>query len=297
VQTLRWEVFPTDIAEVNAIKSGAINVASYLAPEDAKALGSYSGVVVSTSPDVDAWANWENAKDSPFNSADFRLAWEEAINRSAIAGAATDGTGLAGTVSSPGVESQPLIKSLLPIWPYDPSNAAKLVKEAGFPHGVNVTCYAEAPSLGGDFNAIDPILISDYKAAGINLTLKPLTAAGLGQMIAGKLPCAYYQSDGADTSIWGLENTYESSAWSQGVFDPGHVNFGTDQYVQAFQSTYTDSGVSKLFYEIEKQQKAVTPTITPLFTAPEVNVYQTGITGWVSDSFNDDHWYAMYRSS
>jgi ABC-type transport system substrate-binding protein len=246
---------------------------------------------------VDSWFGWENAHDAPFNSADFRLAWEEAINRSALADAETDGTGAALTVDAPGVETEPLIEKLLPIWPYNPSAAAKLVKQAGYPHGVNVTCYAEEQSSGGDFNAVDPILISDYKAAGINLTIKPLTAAGLGLMVEGKLPCAYYQSDGADTSVWGLENTYESSAWSQGVFDPAHVDFGTDTYVEAFQKTYTNSGAYQLFYDIEKQQKSVTPTITPLFTAPEVNVYQDDIKGWVSNSFNDDHWYAMYRTS
>jgi ABC-type transport system substrate-binding protein len=297
VQTLRWEVFPTDIAEVNAIKSGAINVASYLDPQDAKALASYSGLVVSTSPGVDSWFGWENTGEVPFSSEAFRRAWEEAINRSALASAETDGAGSALSVDAPGVEADPMVKQLLPIYQYNPSAAAALVKDAGHSGGVNVTCDVEDESSGGDFDAIDPILIADYKAVGINLTLEPLPAAGLGLMFGGKLPCIFFNSDANDNSPWGIENIYKNTAWSQGVFDNPHVDYGTDKYVDAFQSTYTNAGLDQLFYEIERQHQADPGVFTPLLSAPEVNVYQTGIAGWVSDSFNDDHWYAMYRRS
>jgi ABC-type transport system substrate-binding protein len=296
VQQLRWEVFPTDTAEVDAIKSGAINVATFLDPQDAKALNGYPGLTVSEAADVDAWFGWEDTADAPFNSAQFRLAWEEAIDRNGLADVVTDGTGRAFTVASPGVE--PYVENLLPIWPYDPAGAAKLVKESGYRNGLNVTCYAEAQDLGGNYNAIDPILIADYKAAGINLTIRPMDAAQLGLMVQGKLgACAFGNSDAVDTSIWGILNTYKNTVWSQGVFDPSHVDYGTDQYIDAFQGTFTNAGLEKLYYDIEKQQKSVPGVLTPLFTAPEVNVYQSGIKGWQSNAFNNDYWYAMYRTS
>jgi peptide/nickel transport system substrate-binding protein len=296
VQNLRWEVFPTDTAEVDAIKSGAINAATFLDPQDAKALASYPGLTVSEAPDVDAWFGWEDTADPPFNSTQFRLAWEEAIDRTGLASVVTDGTGKAFTVASPGVE--PYVKNLLPIWPYDPAKAAKLVKESGHPNGINVTCYAEAQDLGGNYAAIEPILIQDFKAVGINVTFDPMSSAQLGEMVAGKLgACAFGNSDAVDTSIWGILNTYKNTVWSQGVFDPSHIDYGTDTYIDAFQATYTNAGLEQLYYKIEMQQKAIPGVLTPLFTAPEVNVYQNDIKGWYSNAYNNDYWFAMYRTS
>jgi peptide/nickel transport system substrate-binding protein len=296
VSELRWEVFPTDTAEVDAIRSGAINVATFLDPQDARALGGTSGLTVSEAPYVDAWAGFEDTADPPFNSATFRLAWEEAINRDGLAAAITDGTGAAETTASPGVE--PYVKSLLPIYSYDQANAARLVKESGHPDGVNVTCYAQAQDLGGNYDAIDPILIADYKAVGVNLTILPMDNSQLGLMIEGRLgACAFINSSALDTSIWGLENTFKNTSWSQGVFDPSHIGYGTDKYIDEFQETFTNAGLEQIFYKIEEQEKALPGPMTLLFTAPEVNVYQSNIKGWYTNGYNDDHWYSMYRTS
>jgi len=296
VQALRWEVFPTDTAEVDAIQSGAINVATFLDPQDYKVLSANSSLTGSTAPNVDAWFGFEDTNDPPFNSTRFRLAWEEAIDRQALAQVVTVGTGRAFTVSSPGVE--PYVRNLLPIWPYDPASARALVKAAGYPHGINVTCYAEIESMGGNYQAIDPLLIADYKAVGINLTLLPLTPTGLGLMLQGKLgACAFYSSDAVDTSVWGLENTYENTSWSMGGLDPAHADYGTDVYVDQFKNTFTNAGLVRLYYDIEEQHKKVPGSLTPLFTAPEINFYQRDIRGWYSNAFNDDHWYSMYRAS
>jgi peptide/nickel transport system substrate-binding protein len=296
VQTLRWEVFPTDTAEVAAIESGTINVAAFLDPEDYKALKADANLVGSTAPNVDAWFGFEDTNDPPFNSTKFRLGWEEAIDRQALANVVTDGTGQPFTVSSPGVE--PYVQSLLPIWPYDPASARALIKAAGYPHGLNVTCYAEIESMGGNYNAVDPVLVADYKAVGITLTIRPLTPTDLGLMLEGKLGgCAFYSSDAVDTSIWGLENTYENTSWSQGGLDPARADYGTDKCVDQFQRTFTNAGLEELFYDIEKSHKTEPGALTPLFTAPEINFYQSDIRGWYSNAFNDDHWYAMYRVS
>jgi peptide/nickel transport system substrate-binding protein len=294
VSELRWEVFSSDTAEVDAIESGAINVAAFLNPQDYNALKTYPNLVVSAAPDVDAWFGFEDGNDPPFNSIQFRLAWEEAVDRNGLAKVVTDGTGAGFTVASPGVE--PYVKSLLPIWPYDPATAAKLVTESGHPHGVSVTCYAEAEDLGGNYNSIDPILIAEYKAVGINLTIRPMDSAQLGLMVQGKLgACAFFYVDTVDTSLWGIENTFKNTAWSQGFTNPAHVDYGTDQYVTQFQRTFSNGALEKLYFEIEATEKNDPATFTPLFTAPEVNVYQKGIVGWYSNAFNNDHWYAMYR--
>jgi ABC-type transport system substrate-binding protein len=296
VSQLRWEVFSSDTAEVDAIESGAIDVAAFLAPQDSVSLRGNANLVVSTAPDVDAWFGFEDGNDPPFNSTQFRLAWEEAVNRDGMAKVVTDGTGTGFTVASPGVESY--VKSLLPIWPYDPANAARLIKESGHPNGVDVTCYAEAEDLGGNFNAIDPILMADYKAVGINLTIRPMSSAQLGLMVQGKLgSCAFFYVDTVDTSIWGIENTFKNTSWSQGFTNPAHIDYGTDQYIDQFRQSFSNSALEKLYYEIEASQKADPPSFTPLFTAPEVNVYQKGIVGWYANAFNNDHWYAMYRTN
>jgi peptide/nickel transport system substrate-binding protein len=295
VSELRWQVFSSDTAEVDAIESDAVNVATFLAPQDYNVLKRYPNLVASAAPDVDAWFGFEDGNYPPFNSTQFRQAWEEAINRDGLAKVITDGTGAGFTVASPGVE--PYVTRLLPIWPYDPARAARLVEESGHPGGVNVTCYAEAEDLGGNYDAIDPILIAEYKAVGINLTIRPMTSAQFGLMVQGKLgACAFFYVDTVDTSTWGIDNTFKNTAWSQGFTNPAHIDYGTDQYVTQFQRTFSNSALEKLYYEIEVTEKTEPPTFTPLFTAPEVNVYQKGIAGWYSNAFNNDHWYAMYRT-
>jgi ABC-type transport system substrate-binding protein len=212
-----------------------------------------------------------------------------------LAAVVTDGTGAAESTDSPGVE--PYVKGLLPIWPYDPANAAKLVKEAGYPHGVSVTCYAQAEDLGGDYNVIDTLLIADYKAVGINLATLPMTSAQLGMMIEGKFgKCGFLFVDTVDTSLWGIENTFKNTAWSQGILDPAHIDYGTDKCILQFRDTFTNDALLKLYYDIEVTEKKDPGSNTPLFTAPEVNVYQSDIRGWYSNAFNNDHWYAMYRT-
>jgi peptide/nickel transport system substrate-binding protein len=292
---LDWQFFSTDTAEVDAIKSGDIDVATSLLPQDYAALKDYPGLVATAAPEVDNWFGLWNEADPPFNSADFRLALQYAVNSQGLNQVVLDG---AGSAPASYATTVPAEQSLLPLWSYNPALARQYLDKAGYPKGVSLTCYAEAPQSGGDYNIISPVLLADYSAVGIHMTLKPLLAAQLGAALSGHLtPCLFYNVDAANTSDFGIEQDYQNFAYQGGLLNIGHVALSTDTYVAAFRNTFTSSGLDQLFYDITSAEKTDPPPLGPILAGPEVNVYKDNIAGYATCGYENDHWYGMYRTS
>jgi len=292
---LDWQFFSTDTAEVDAIKSGAIDVATSLLPQDYSALKDYPGLVATSAAGVDNWFGLWNEADPPFNSADFRLALQYAVDSQGLNQVVLTGAGSAPVSYATTVSTE---RSLLPLWSYNPAVAKQYLRKAGYPNGIKLTCYAEAPQSGGDYNIISPVLLADYSAVGIHMTLKPLLAAQLGAALSGKLtPCFFYNVDAANTSAFGIEQDYQNFAYQGGLLNIGHVALSTDKYVAAFRDTFSGSGLDQLFYDITRLQKTDPPPLAPILAGPEVNVYKHDIAGYATCGFENDHWYEMYRTS
>jgi ABC-type transport system substrate-binding protein len=292
---LDWQFFSTDTAEVDAIKSGAIDAATSLLPQDYAALKHYPGLVATAAPGVDNWFGLWNEADPPFNSADFRLALQYAVNGQGLNEVVLDG---AGSAPESYATTVPAEQGLLPLWTYDPALARQYLRKAGYPNGVKLTCYAEAPQSGGDYSIISPVLLADYSAVGIHMTLKPLLSAQLGAALSGSLtPCLFYNVDAANTSDFGIEQDYQNFAYRGGLLNIGHLPLSTDTYVTAFRNTFTNSGLDQLFYDITSIEKMDPPPLAPILAGPEVNVYKDDIAGYATCGYENDHWYEMYRTS
>ena len=110
-----------------------------------------------------------NTSVAPFTNVDLRIAFNLALNRQDLMNAATDGTGEVKTEFA--LPGQPgYVKSLDPLFPYNPTEAAQLVKEAGYPNGVSLTCYAQP---GQGYDVTGPIIVAEEAAVGINVKLLP----------------------------------------------------------------------------------------------------------------------------
>ena len=284
-----FRIFQSDTALVNAVRTGAVNVAFHLDSQDVSTLKENSNVTVSVGPGTQFGLAYFNSSRKPLNDPKVRLAFNLALNRPAIAEAVTDGLGqVTSQPQAPGTIGY--VKSLDPAWPYDPAKAKVLMKQAGYANGVSLTCY-EYPGLG--FETAAPIIIAEEKAVGINMTVIPGTPAQVGTFFTNKAQpecfLANYGGGGDAPVAFQL-------LWSQSYYNAGKTSYGIDQYFGQFYQAYSNAGINQIAYNIIKSQQT-NPGYAPMFTAPLVNVYQKNIAGWVTSNLGIDNWRGLYYKS
>jgi ABC-type transport system substrate-binding protein len=288
VKNIDYKIFQSDTALADAIRTGEVDVAFALSSQDVSTLKQESDLTVSVGPGTQFSLAYFNSAKKPLTSPLVRLAVNLALNRSAIAEAVTDGLGQA--------TSQPMppgtigyVKSLDPVYSFDPAKAKELMKQAGYANGTSLACY-EYPGLG--FETAAPIIIAEEKAIGINITVIPGTPAQVSTFLTGKSAPACFLADyGGGTASANFE-----LLWSQSYYNAGKTSYGIDQDFEKFYSAYTSAGVSQIAYNILKSQQT-NPGYAPIYTAPLVNVYRKGIAGWVTSNLGIDNWRGLYYTS
>lgn len=288
VKNIEYKIFQSDTALADAIRTGDVDVAFDLASQDVSTLKQESNLTVSVGPGIQFSLAYFNSSKKPLNNPDIRLAFNLALNRGALAEAVTDGLGQATTEPMP-PGTIGYVKSLDPVWTYDPAKAKQLVAQAGYPNGVNLSCY-EYPGLG--FETAAPIIIAEEQAVGINLSITPGTPAQVGTYFTDKASPACFLADYGGGSAPG---NYEL-LWSQSYYNAGKTNYGIDQYFDQFYQAYSSAGVAQIATSILKSQQA-NPGYAPMFTAPLVNVYRKGIGGWITSNLGIDNWRGLYYTS
>jgi peptide/nickel transport system substrate-binding protein len=286
IKNLDFTVFQSDTSLVNGIRSGNVNVAAEVAPQDVGPLKQQSGLDVAISPGISFQLIYFNGAKKPLDDRRVRLAFNLALNRKAIAQAATDGLG------RPATEDQPpgtlgYVKSLDPLWPYDPGRAKDLVKQAGYTDGADLTCYEYT---GEGYETVAPIMIAQEKAVGINLKVVPGSAAQVTPFFTGKSAPQCFMATGS-----GQGNPFYAylGLWSKAYYNAGKTSFGVDQYYDQLFSTYSTQGENQIFYNINKAQQT-DPGYSILYERPDINVYQSRVGGWVKSPLNLDNWQGLY---
>lgn len=289
IKNLDFKVFQNDTALVNAIRSGDVNVAAEVSPLDNPTLKHDSNLTVAASPGISFELIYFNGSRKPLNDKRIRLAFNLALNRRAISEAATNGLG------RPATEDQPpgtlgYVASLDPLWAYDPSKARQLVKDAGYPNGVSVTCYQYT---GAGYETTAPIIIAEEKAVGINLNVIPGAAAQVTPFFTNQAGPQCFMATGS-----GQGNPFYAylGLWSQAYYNAGKTNFGVDTYYNELFTTYTTNGEAQIFYNINKVQET-DPGYSILYERPDINVYQSNIGGWRKSPLNLDNWQGLYFKS
>lgn len=287
VKNIDFKIVQTDTALVNAIRSGQVNTAFHLNAQDVQTLKALPNLTVSVGPGDAFGLAYFNSSRKPLNDPRVRLAFNLALNRKAIASTVTDGLGRPTTQpNAPGTLGY--VKSLSPVYTYDPTRAKQLMQEAGYGHGVNMTCF-EYPGLG--FEIAGPIIIAEEQAIGIHLNIIPGTPSAVAPFFTNKSQpqCGLANYGGSGATAFEL-------LWSKSYYNAGKTNYGIDPYFEQFYKTYSNAGVTQLATEILKSQKT-NPGYAPMFTAPLVNVYQKNIGGWVTSNLGLDNWRGMYYKS
>ncbi len=289
VQKVSFQVFSNDTSLLSAVRSGAVNIAGAVFPQDVAVLKGASNLTTAVGPGTGFDVVYFNGKLKPFQDPKVRLAFNLALNRTAIMDAATNGLGQAWTEPiAPGANGY--VKSDAPVWTYNVAKAKQLMAQAGYPHGVSTTCYTY-PGVGYDITA--PVVIAEEKAIGINIKVVTGTPSQVVPFYTKNLaPCYLSAWLGGANPV----TTYQGLLWSKSYYNAGKTDYGVDQYIDKFFTTYTTSSYQTLFDNINKVMKT-TPGYAVIYANPSINVYQKNIAGWIISPFELDNWQGLYFTS
>src|SRR5262249_23948796 len=138
-----------------------------------------------------------------------------------------------------------------------------------------------------------PIIISEEKAAGINLKVVTGTPAQVVPFYTKNLaPCYLSGWLGGANPV----TTYEGLLWSKSYYNAGKTDFGVDKYIDQFFTTYSSAGYNDLYRGINQVMKT-SPGYAVEYASPDINVYAKNIGGWIVSPFELDNWQGFYFTS
>lgn len=156
-------------ARMNALLGGQVDIMTRVSSEDMKRVKDNAGFhVLDISPPAQIIAIVQH--NGPFANLKLREAVAYAVDRKAIADGIMGGVNPVGQSSLP--TNVPFYQPLQPDFAYDPDKAGSLVKEAGFPNGVDVTM--ATTTLVPNQLEIDQAIAASLEQAGFRVKIQRL---------------------------------------------------------------------------------------------------------------------------
>jgi peptide/nickel transport system substrate-binding protein len=267
-----YRFIPDPNAALAALKAGDVDVSAFgIGPEavdDLKKDGRFQVIVGDTTNDVTLSMN--NSK-KPFNDKRVRLAVTHAINKDEVLKGAMFGHGkVLGSNVDP---LNPFFVDMSKRVPYDPTKAKKLLAEAGYPNGFDVT-FRVAPQYYYTVRSAE-IITSQFAKVGIRAKIEQIEwSAWLAQVFC-LAPC---QNPDYEMSIIG-----HAEAWDIGNFANPKYYFRWDN--PDFQKLYAESQVTvddkkrkDLYVKMQQMLADEAPAVW-LYMHPRLVVAKKGVTG------------------
>jgi peptide/nickel transport system substrate-binding protein len=156
------------------LQSGQAQIADLIEPSQFSTVKANKNLVLVTHK----WPNdiglYPNESFKPFSNADVRLAISDAIDRKTIINEIFHGIGTVPNSFIPALQYDGT-SSQIPPFQYNVTEAKKLMKEAGYSKGFNVTL--QYPTGFDYFGQLTLLLKQELAVIGINVTLEPLATA------------------------------------------------------------------------------------------------------------------------
>jgi peptide/nickel transport system substrate-binding protein len=218
---------------------------------------SFNFVYIALSPGVPGGEALQNPK--------VRDAIRSAINYEAVINATVAGNG---NLQSTGIANGFEGTKELPLPKYDPVAAKKLLSEAGFPQGLELTAtYPNYAIYGVNFSTMFQAIQQSLKEAGVNLTLKPIEYSQWSDMQKRSgipMTASYFAPDHPDTVQYAqFFSLGDKSVWAERARMPVRP-VETELIARALResgaqrvATYTDLGT--LMYE----DAIILPVVNP----------------------------------
>ena len=274
---ITFQYYASSITEFNAIKSGTIQVAANLPGSDQKPSQSDANLKVITATATGFDNIFFNLGMKPFDNLNVRLAFNYALNRPAITSLTTAGLGVAGW--QPYAPGYPYYDpSTANAWPYSPAKAKQLLASAGYPNGLNLTCY-DYP--GAEYETAAPAILQDEAAAGIHINLisETLSESATAFNLDGKTSCLFADWGSSFNATLTLQELFGSNSYyNGGAQNKGKVNYGVDNELNTLN---TATSLAALKQGIHATLAGVTKTASwaPLFFLPNFGVTASDVSG------------------
>ena len=210
-------------ATLNALRSKQVNGALLTTPKNiAPAKAGGLNILEYAPGDVNGVYIWDRGGKiaKPLGNVKVRQAINHAFDREAIVKNAFQGMGEP-TLQVFNPSSTAYDAALNSRYPYDPATAKRLLAEAGYPNGFEVS----APDLSGFFPEAQAAMTEQLAAVGIKLKLVTVPANQvITQLLGGKFPISFFSLasfQSWDTTVIQLQPT---SLWNQFKYEDPKVS-------------------------------------------------------------------------
>ena len=160
------------VVGVQRLVTGEIDFVSELSPQDVRQIEGNKDIKLDPDP-VGRWISLQWQVDKPpFNNLQLRQAIAHAIDRKRLVDILMGGK--AQLAEGPTPKGLWWFDPNLKSYDYDPAKAKELLKQAGYPNGLDVTLAAPTITM---FQQLDQLVQEQLKAIGINVTLEPVAVS------------------------------------------------------------------------------------------------------------------------
>ncbi len=270
-------LIPDPATRLQALLSGAIDIAVGVGPDDTEAIESRGG-----SSHVEVGGRvmhlaFVTVQDSPLRDPRVRRALNLAVNRPLIAATILGGATVPASQAIPrqAFGYDPALKP----YPYDPAAAKALLAEAGFGEGFALTASVAVGSSVVD-EAYYQAIAQDLRRVGVSLRLERITVGKLVQYIyEGGWPGQAFGMDyGTEPSLDGLRPFWlHSCLWSQ----PWHCDPAQVPVIEAAQREFDPERRLALVRELVHRHHRDPPGIM-LFELPRFDGLTAGLRGYTT---------------
>jgi peptide/nickel transport system substrate-binding protein len=262
IKTFIIRVIPETSTQIAELKTGGVDMVRNLAPDLIPDLKANPNTYVSTAPILRTHYVQLDMREAPFDKKEARQAANYAIDRQAIVDRLMGGLGkVVPTVINPMAFG---FDSAVEGYGYDAKKAKELLKQAGYPKGVDITLHTGTTSA---FNRqIGEALAEMLSEVGLRTNLKiwdPGPAWNKFFQGEGKATNGFYSS-------WGYYSTFDADAILHPLYhtEPGgwvgkwytRVS-GLDEFIDAARSTVDKQSRLTTYAKIQRLIKEEAPSI------------------------------------
>lgn len=275
-ETIDLKFFKTPVSMNQALQSGQIQVAARTALTDIDTLSKAKDIEVEVDPSLAHYHVQFNMASEAMKDKRVREAFNYALDRDALAKAATDGHGEA-TQSMYPPSSEYSSDETQSLYTYDPDKAKQLLADAGYADGIELKC---STYTGSGYETSSPYILEQLEAVGIKVDLK---ISELSEVMAnfykgGDIAAAKKAPDCNFTS-WPSQPTPRATFYAEygkSIYNVGHAEVVDFDLLDKFEVTLDHDERVKLAKQIQVEA-ADNPNMANMYTKPKAFAHSTSV--------------------
>jgi peptide/nickel transport system substrate-binding protein len=269
-------IIPEAAARLAAIESGAVDILWNLPYETVDKFKTHPTVRA----DAVSTATWDgiilNNERAPFDKQKVRQALALTIDKAALVELVIFGQGA--PTHSPIPPSHPYFNAALPFPPPDIAKAKKLLAEAGYPNGFEVTM--QVPQEREQRVRLGVAVRDMARAAGITINVERVPFASYAANVAGKAQMyvdGYFARPTIDTALYPFYHS--AGSWNRQLWL--YTNSRVDELLDTARKTNDEAKRKEIFFEFQRIVDETVPSIIA-YSAAHVNGVRKDVDGFQS---------------